>query len=385
MRKVLIKLIVLLTTLSGIGLGSIKAQYSIFPYQPPISFTHLDLWQMNIMGPSDTNYVEFYVTLRVFDGQNTLLVKSQSSNFQLLTSSLYVAPNNLGPLSPLIISYTVDGFYANLVNTGGTFPAGTYHIDYALYGRPLDGEFSELAENSLEVNVESLFPPMLISVEDNDTICEQYPIFTWTPAYQASNPADLTYYFKMSEVYAFQSTYQAIASNPYYYSQMDIPITMLNYPTSAATLVQGQQYAWQVDAIINNQVAASSEIWSFVYGCPSDTIVDSIPTLPYVKLRLERDGGEYKMSNKFLYINYVERYFPGENAHLQYRIYNRITNEYMPLNNVVLNLVEGENYYIISTCGDGLDLPDGAYQFIVTDNKGTKWYVDFIRENIECN
>jgi len=303
----------------------------------------------------------------------------------MLTSSLYVAPTNLGPLSPLTISYTVDAFYANLVNTGGIFPAGAYHIDYALYGRPLDGEFSELAENSIDATVESLFPPMLISVENNDTICEQYPIFTWTPAYQASNPGDLTYYFKMVEVYGFQSSYQAITSNPYYYSQQDIPITLLNYPVSAATLVYNQQYAWQVDAIINNQVAASSEIWTFVYGCPSDTIIDSIPQMPYVKLRLERDGGEYKLVNKFLYINYTERYFPGENAQLKYQIYDRNTNEFVPTNNTVLAVVEGENNYIISTCGDGLNLPDGVYQFIVTDKKGIKWYVDFVKQDVDCN
>lgn len=385
MKNKILKLFVaaILIVLSGRSL--LNAQYSLIAYEPPITFTHLDLWHFNIMGTPDTNMVEFYVAVRIFDGQSSLLVKSQSTNFDMLTSNLYVAPTNLGPLQPLTISYTIDGFYSNIVNSGGAFPAGAYQIDYTLYGKPTDGEFSELAYYSLNVNVENLFPPMLISVENEDTICEQYPVFTWTPAYQPSYGTNLTYYFKMSEVHAFQSTYQAITSNPYYYSQMDIPITMLNYPTYAATLVYEQQYAWQVDAMINGQVAASSEVWSFVYGCPSDTIIDSIPNLPYVKLRLERDGGVAKLANKFLYINYSERYFPGDNAHLKYQIYNTTTNEVMPDNNIVLAVIEGENNYIISTCGDGLNLPDGTYQFVVTDMKGKKWYLDFIKENVECN
>lgn len=385
MKNTLLKFLFATSLIVLPGKSLLNAQYSIIAYDPPISFTHLDLWHFNIMGTLDTTMVQYYVAVRIFDGQGTLLVKSQSADFQLVTSNLYVAPTNLGPLSPLTISYTVDGFYANIVNSGGQFPAGAYQIDYILYGRPTDGEFSELATYSLTANVESLFPPLLISVENEDTICEQYPVFTWTPAVQASPGADLTYYFKMVEVTTFQSSYQAITSNPFYYSLMEIPITMLNYPTSAATLIFGQQYAWQIDAMINNQVAASSEIWTFVYGCPGDTIIDSIPKLPYVKLRNEEYGGVAKLSNKFLYINYSARYFPGENAHLKYKVYNLITNQVMPTNNTVLDVFEGENNYIISTCGDGLNLDDGSYLFEVTDQKGGRWYMQFTKQNIQCN
>jgi len=382
------KLFMLLFVLgSGLVSGKqlLNAQYSIIAYQPPLMFTHLDLWHFYISGTPDTNMVQFYVTVRVFDGESGLLVKSQSSNFDLATPELFVTPNNLGALDPLTINYTVDAFYANLVGSGGQFPAGAYQVDYTLYGQPTDGDFGELAYYSLNVTVENLFPPMLISVENNDTICEQYPIFTWTPAFQPSNPGDLSYYFKMTEVYPLQSSYQSITSNPYYYSQMDIPITMLNYPVSAATLVYGQQYAWMVDAMMNNQVAGSSEIWTFVYGCPSDTIIDSIPDLPFVKLRIERDGGVATLTSKFLYVNYTERYSPEENSQLNYQIYDRNSNELMSNHNTILEVKEGDNNYVISTCGDGLDLPDGNYQFIVTDKKGGQWYMNFIKENIECN
>jgi hypothetical protein len=383
MKNYILKLLTV-TFLLTASFPIVRAQYSISAFTPPIAFTHLDLWHFAIMGSLDTNNAEYYVSVRIFNDQNTLLVKSNSSYFPLYTLPLYVAPTSLGALQPLTTAYTVDGFYANIVNTGGTFPAGNYVIDYTLYGRPTDGQFSELATYSLEAAVESLFPPMLISVENNDTICEPNPVFTWTPAIQPSANAVLTYNFKMAEVAPFQSTYQAIISNPYHYSQQEIPITMLTYPVYAATLILDHEYAWQVDAIINNQVAASSEIWSFVYGCPADTIIDSIPNLPYVKLRSENDGGVAKLSNKFLYINYTERYSPL-NSQLSYKIFNANTNELMSNHNTVLDVIEGENYYIISTCGDGLDLPDGTYLFEATDVKGRRWYMRFIKEEIECN
>ncbi len=369
----------------GLNQSTLKAQYSIAAFTPPIAFTHLDLWHFTIVGALDTNIAEYYVSVRIFDDENTLLVKSNSSYFQISSLPLFVTPASLGSLSPLSTVYTVDGFYANIVSTGGIFPAGTYTIDYTLYGRPTDGEFSELATYGLEAAVESLFPPILISVEDNDTICETNPVFTWTPAIEPSANAVLTYNFKMVEVQPLQSTYQAIISNPFHYSQQDIPITMLTYPVYAAVLILDHQYAWQVDAVINNQVAASSEIWSFVYGCPADTIIDSIPGLPYVKLRSENGGGVAKLANKFLYINYLERYSPQGNAQLNYKIYNTTTNELMSNHNTVLDVIEGENYYIISTCGDGLDLPNGSYMFQVTDVKGNRWYMRFTKEEIECN
>lgn len=362
-----------------------SAQYSIIPFPAPTSFTHLDLWHFNIFGVLDSNISEYYVSVRVFNGSNTLLVKSNSSYFQMMNSNLYVAPTNLGPLQPLTIAYTVDGFYANIVNTGGTFPGGVYNVFYTLYGRPTDGQFSELAEYEAQLSAEALFPPMLISVENGDTICETNPVFTWTPAVQPSGSSPLTYTFKMVEVQPFQSSYQAMMSNPYYYSQYDIPITMHNYPISAQPLVLNQQYAWMVDAVINNQVAASSEIWTYVYGCPQDTIIDSIPRLPYVKLRQENDGGIAKLVNKYLYVNYTERYSPGENAKLKYTVYNVTNHEYMPVSNVELDVIEGENNYVISTCGDGLNLPDGSYIFEVKSVKGEKWYMRFVKENIDCN
>src|SRR5688572_13476931 len=158
------------------GRSVVNGQYSIIAYPPPVNFTHMDIWHFSITGILDTTMVEYYVSVRVFNGSNALVVKSQSAFFQLQTPSLYVAPTNLGPLQPLTISYTIDAFYANLVNTGGLFPSGNYLIDYTLYGRPTDGQFSELANNSLIASVENLMPPMLINPENEDTICEQYPI-----------------------------------------------------------------------------------------------------------------------------------------------------------------------------------------------------------------
>lgn len=363
-----------------------SAQYSIIPFPAPTSFTHLDLWHFNIFGVLDSNISEYYVSVRVFNGSNTLLVKSNSSYFQMMNSNLYVAPTNLGPLQPLTIAYTVDGFYANIVNTGGTFPGGVYNVFYTLYGRPTDGQFSELAEYEAQLSAEALFPPMLISVENGDTICETNPVFTWTPAVQPSGSSPLTYTFKMVEVQPFQSSYQAMMSNPYYYSQYDIPITMHNYPISAQPLVLNQQYAWMVDAVINNQVAASSEIWTYVYGCAVDTMIEA-PAYSghYIKLKSEKHGGFYEMSSKFLPVAYMEHYHTEPNAKLKYSIYEYTTLKPVKIASYPLEVKKGLNYYLINVCADGLNIEDGTYIFEVIDNVGIRWYLLFNKLDINCN
>lgn len=364
----------------------VSGQYTIVSYPPPLNFTHLDLWHFSLTGILDTTNVEYYVTVRVFNGSSALVVKSQSAFFQLLTPSLYVAPTNLGPLQPLTISYTIDAFYANLVNTGGLFPSGNYMIEYALFGRPTDGQFSELANNTLSASVENLMPPMLINPENEDTICEQYPIFTWTPAVQLNPGSTILYNFRMVEISPFQSAFQAMQSNPLYFNEQNIPVTMLNYPAYASPLIFGQQYAWQVDAVVDNQIAASTEISSFVFGCPADTIIDSIPHVEfYLKMKTDDYGGIFKMTNQYLPIAYEEKYFKEANTKLKYRVYDYQSLQPVSTHNYDLIVKEGINYYVINTCPDGMDLEDGIYIFEVTDNSGTRWYTLFEKRDIQCN
>lgn len=383
-RKLLQLCCMLIFVIAG-SFNKVQAQYSIMAYQPPLNFTHLDLWHFNISGIHDSTLVQFYVSLKIFDASNsTLLVKSRSSEFNMDNANLYVTPVNLGALSPLAVSYTVDAFYSNIVNSGGLFPAGDYQLEYNLFGRPTDGQYIELAEYSLNVNVENLWPPTLIYPED--TICEQNPVFTWTPSYQPNSGSQLTYNFRLVEILEYQTPYQAIVSNPAYYSEDNIYVTMLNYPISASQLVFGQEYAWQVDAVVNGQVTATSEIATFVYGCPADTIVDSIPKPGfYIKMKTEDYNGIHEMTNKYLPLAYEERYHIEPNTKLQYRVYDYQSLRPVNTHNYELDVKKGWNYYMFNVCGDGADLEDGVYIFEVVDNVGIKWYTLFEKRNINCN
>jgi len=364
---------------------NLRAQYSIVAYEPPLSFTHLDLWHLTISGPVDSNMTDFQLRLYVFNDQNLLLLKSKSQDFDVTNSVTYINSTNLGSIAPLVTDYTLDNTYQQIANAGGYFPSGNYFVQFTLWGRPTDGEFDQLATYDYPISVDLLWPPMLISVENEDTICEPYPIFTWIPAYQQAGGPPISYSFHLAEVSPYQTAYQAMTTNPYHYGEENIAITMLSYPPYASSLVFGQQYAWQVDAVINGQIGASSEIWTFVYGCPSDSIVDSIPQLPYIKLRKEEDGGVAELTDKFLRISYEERYSQEENATLRYTI-TRVSGSTATLESQVeLPLKEGTNLYTISVCGDGLDLEDGHYFLEVTDQAGIRWYVQFIKNEISCN
>lgn len=63
-----------------------------------------------------------------------------------------------------------------------------------------------------------------------------------------------------------QSGYDAMQSNPLYYSNSNIKSTSFQFPSSARQFKEGSKYAWQVEAYLNGDLLSSSEINDFTYG-----------------------------------------------------------------------------------------------------------------------
>lgn len=169
LQSIKVKIQMLLLAFSYLTVQRVHGQFVITGYPPAYEFTFDDLWHFSVNGPSNSNFVEFYVALRVYNDQTDLLVKSNSATFTLPTGNLYINKNNLFTISPLNTLY-YQNLYQLVVASGDYFPAGNYHVYLNLMGRPDDGEFSELSEAYFEASVQLLMPPQLIFPEHMDTI-----------------------------------------------------------------------------------------------------------------------------------------------------------------------------------------------------------------------
>jgi hypothetical protein len=93
----------------------------------------------------------------------------------------------------------------------------------------------------------------------------QFISFTWLPPTPVPRGYNIRYMFKVVEVFARQSAYDAMQSNPMYYSNSAVTVPYLQYPLSAKQFKSGGSYAWQVYAYVNNVLVSKSEIWGFTY------------------------------------------------------------------------------------------------------------------------
>ena len=111
-------------------------------------------------------------------------------------------------------------------------------------------------------------PPSLFFPADGDSLTSPYPTFTWTPV-QVPPAYQLHYILRISEILPGQTPHQALLANVVQFEDDNLLTTNLQYPLSALPLDAGKTYAWQVQAVDQNNFPPSgnegrSEIWIFV-------------------------------------------------------------------------------------------------------------------------
>lgn len=363
------------------GMGAARAQFSITAVQPPAQFVYEDLWHLSVSGPSSSNYTEFYISLRIYDEQGNLEVKSNSSPFAFSYLPLYVNKTNLGPLPAFQTLYYNSTMLQSVIQSGGYFPAGTYNIQFVLFGRPTDGEFTELNDYTYQVVIEAMWPPMLLTPYDGDTIDTHYPLLTWTPAY-ISGSQQILYELYLTEMNENQTPYMAITSNPSLFNQKDMPGTVLPYPPSAAGLEINQWYAWQVVATVNGQPVGYSQVWSFIIGTSQQSTFD---VEPYTELFFTPTSFVYRAQWGKLRIKYVEEYvLPETDDDLFFNVYNWRGQVIMTqADDNPHQIAKGHNYIEINVAPLVANHGNGPFLLEVYNHKNEKQYVRFFIEGVE--
>jgi hypothetical protein len=185
------------------------------------------------------------------------------------------------------------------------------------------------------------------------------------------------------EIYSGQTAYQAIMSNPSYYEECNIPVTLLNYPPAASSILPNQPYAWQVTATVNGVPVVSSNVCEFAYELP-DSVQPPDTSRIYGMLNENTDGGFYFAANEKLnFIFYYDTYTDSMGTPLQFSIYNPEDNSKVKGtgDNVLYGptiVKHGENRYTFELNECGLNLtPDSYYILEIVDPKGFKYYLRF--------
>lgn len=363
-----------------------KAQYTLFPHPPPPQFTFNDLWHMTISRIQDDGYTKFYVAMRVHTDNQQLKIKSNTTTLALPTGTHTYTMANLHQLQPFVTSYTDAGLLQQSVASGGNFPPGEYHIIYTLYGKTADGEFTPLAEDALDARVDVLWPPMLLTPGNGETLDQPLPLLTWTPAFSSVFAGQIDYTLNLVEVLPGQNEYQAIQANPTYFTERNLNNTLLPYPPAARVLETGRLYAWQVHAQAGGVSLGSSEIWTFKLATPQEPATSKKP-YAYIKPSTKVSAEYIRLAKPELPIALEEGYFPTVEK-FRFVIVNERMETVATEKDFTAVVKTGLNTYVVSLCSDGsrITLKKGRYILEIRTEKNGKFYIPFeLDKGGNCN
>lgn len=362
-----------------LNLSLARAQYTLTPVAPPPLFSFNDLWHFTVTRGAADAYGEFYVTLRVSDGNNALRIKSNSSRFGLEPGSRYFNTATLADLQPFSNSFYDAVLLQEAIASGGQFPPGTYRMIYTLYGKAKDGDFTPLAEENMEATVDVMWPPILLWPEDEAVLPDLYPTLTWTPAFSSSYSGPITYTLTVKELKKGQTKEQAMLSNPQFLGVKELPTTMYAYSSAAPALQKGQNYVWQVMATLG-ATQSFSQMWIF------SAVDDPAPAGPvpnfYAPVKEVLDNSFYRAQARILRIKYTEEY-EVDKGFLIYNIYDKngvvVKSSLPPMNSPSAGISKGDNYITLSLGSSGLNLTvNEFYTLEVMNHKNEKWYLRFL-------
>ena len=230
-----------LSFLLCLSIGSLHAQVSVNLKQPPMNQLRIaDLWNLTITNSSNNNY-RIYLQGSASETKDGLIAEAKTSAFDLKAHETKAfTPNNIGSAD---ISWKNNKYKEIIIRTGAA-PTGNYTICVLVKQETTD---EELGRDCKEQVVEIISAPVLISPNDEASIDERNPTFSWLPP--PGVPSSTAYKLKIVEVFGQQSTAEALSKNIPFFIMTDIKTAMLIYPVSGKNFEPGKKYAWNVGIV----------------------------------------------------------------------------------------------------------------------------------------
>lgn len=252
---------------------------------PPYSFHVENMWNVTLTNTTQTTLRVYLRGTANLDNEG-LIADAHTSVFTLNVGTKVV---NASEIKPIHLD-DVKSKYEAPVKHLGAVPNGSY--DICVYVINADDN-SVLGQECISTEVMNVSQLNLMSPDDGEVFAGEdisFPkdslktkgktpreitlnqsqtssniIFSWLPPSPTNAAVHFTYKLKIVQQIGSQSGYDAMQSNPLYYSAGNLVVNTYQYPLAARHFTSGK-YAWQVEAYLDGVLLSSSEVREFRYG-----------------------------------------------------------------------------------------------------------------------
>ena len=263
-------------------LQSSYCQITIMPLPTSNIYFRSQLWNLSVSNVG-TAPVEARLQIKMKDIRTQDYILSGMSATFNLRPGLQVLNSDL--LEPIVYHYESGASQGSYDNT--SLSVGQYQICYQLFFTANEDQVIG-ADDCEDLVIEPLSPPLLIIPENDSTVIESNPNFSWTPPSPITMFSELNYDILISEVYEGQSINAAIQENIPVQHIYNLQQSFLSYPLSGAQLEKGKKYVWQVVAKDQQIVGSKSDVWSFFV--PDQNEIKSDGNLIYLQIDDKANG-----------------------------------------------------------------------------------------------
>ena len=227
---------------------------------PPNQLKIADLWRIRLVNTSSNTYTICLHGTLTETSLGKLLVEATTARFTLPPGTKLVTGADIQPIDA---TYYDEKYKAVFLRTGSA-PTGQYQICVDVRVDCNDGP--PIATDCKSAVVQQLTPPILVAPQDQSSVDDELPVFSWLPPAPLRPGQQVRYDLKIVEMLGRQTAYDAMQSNPAWFERRNIATTVIQYPINARKLNTGGRYAWMVKASDGNDFPmGESEIWEFDY------------------------------------------------------------------------------------------------------------------------
>jgi hypothetical protein len=273
----------LFTLFCSISVGQVSLQLN--PHTYP-TFKSNDVWSMVVVNnKSESVQSRFEANIL---SQGKLVVKLQSNTVSLVPGVSIFGPSNLQTSRIVYIDPSIGTSELRL----GHLPSADY--DYCVrivcVESPQECAIklnSEMQIEDCEQVASELNSPLILTIPDDEAeIEEKRPMFSWIPPMPIGGDPEIRYTVILVKMLKDQLPEEAINRNRILMKREGVSGVSLAYPAELNDLVEGESYAWKVEALMGNLVVARSEVWEFK--------IKKIETVKYVRLSPKPNSAMYK-------------------------------------------------------------------------------------------
>jgi hypothetical protein len=228
---------------------------------PPNQLRIADLWIVDLTNMTNqTLAVHLHGTVdEATDGR---IVEATTRTFSLPPGFHRVTGNDIQPVDAKYDERQKRYDYKTVFLRTSRAPTGDYTVCIEVIEETGD---TVAGSDCYDQQVQVIAPPILVAPFDESTVADKFPNFSWLPPVPVAADQSVRYSLKIVEVLGRQTPYDALTSNPAYFTRSEIPSVLLQYPVSARPFIDGRQYAWQIKAFGDGFPMGESEIWWFTY------------------------------------------------------------------------------------------------------------------------